>query len=118
MGGDGISQALDAIELELEEFDVRVLRSPHGDAEDLIGVLVEIRQRVGALRRASRTSRSIRDVDAAEFDPLSSEESAAKFRGLAAKTDAALAAARDAKDSVTGSFDVLIARRNIERTRS
>lgn len=104
-------QALDTIEVELEEFDVRVLRSPHGDAEELIGVLVEIRQRVGGLRRSLALHRDVfAALTVAEFDPLSSEESAAKFADLSAKTEAALAAARDAKDSVTGSFDVLIAR--------
>lgn len=46
----------------------------------------------------------------AEFDPVSSEESAERFGQLASKTDAALAAARDAKDAINGSFDVLIAR--------
>jgi Mg2+ and Co2+ transporter CorA len=55
-----------------------------------------------------------RDVFAAltdaEFDPVSSEESAERFGQLASKTDAALAAARDAKDAINGSFDVLIAR--------
>lgn len=107
----GYLQALDTIEVELEEFDVAVLSSPHGDAEEHIGALVEIRQRVGALRRSLALHRDLfAMLTAAEFDPLSSEESAAKFGELAAKTDAALAAARDARDSVTGSFDVLIAR--------
>ena len=45
-----------------------------------------------------------------EFDPLSSEESAERFTQLGASVDAALAAARDAKDAVIGSFDVLIVR--------
>ena len=107
----GYLQAFDRIEVELEEFDVQVLRSPHGDAEKHIGFLVEIRQRVGGLRRSLAFHRDLfAELTTAEFDPLSSEESAAKFADLAAMTDAALAAARDAKNSVTGSFDVLIAR--------
>jgi magnesium transporter len=104
-------QAFDEIEVELEEFDVRALSSAPRDAEAQIGVLVEIRQRVGHLRRSLALHRDVfAALTDAEFDPVSTEESAAKFSELAAKTDAALAAARDAKDSVTGSFDVLIAR--------
>ncbi len=46
----------------------------------------------------------------AEFDPVSTHDSAERFSQLAVKTDAALVAARDAKDAINGSFDVLIAR--------
>ena len=45
-----------------------------------------------------------------EFDPLSTEDSADRFRHLSASLEAALASARDAKDAVIGSFDVLIVR--------
>jgi magnesium transporter len=104
-------QAFDGVEMELDEFDVRVLRSARSDAEAQLGVLVEIRQRVGGLRRSLALHRDVfAELTDAEFDPVSSEESAHRFAELAAKTDAALAAARDAKDAITGSFDVLIAR--------
>jgi magnesium transporter len=104
-------QAFDDVEVELEEFDLRVLRSARADTESQIGVLVEIRQRVGGLRRSLAMHRDVfAELTDAEFDPVSSEESAHRFAELAAKTDAALAAARDAKDAITGSFDVLIAR--------
>ena len=104
-------QAFDGVEMELEEFDLRVLRSARSDAEAQIGALVGIRQRVGELRRSLAMHRDVfAELTEAEFDPVSSEESARRFAELAAKTDAALAAARDAKDAITGSFDVLIAR--------
>jgi magnesium transporter len=104
-------QAFDEIEVELEEFDVGVLRSPQRDAEQQIGALVEIRQRVSRLRRSLALHRDVfAALTEAEFDPVSTEESAARFSQLAAKTDTALVAARDAKDAITGSFDVLIAR--------
>jgi Mg2+ and Co2+ transporter CorA len=45
-----------------------------------------------------------------EFDPLSSEESAERFVALTARVDAALASARDARDGIASSFDVLIVR--------
>lgn len=104
-------QAFDKVEADLEEFDLRVLRSSRGNAEEQIGVLVEIRQRVGRLRRSLALHRDLFEaLTEAEFDPVSTEESAERFGQLAAKTDAALAAARDAKDAINGSFDVLIAR--------
>jgi magnesium transporter len=104
-------QAFDKVEAELEEFDLRVLRSARRDAEEEVGVLVEIRQRVGTLRRALALHRAVFSaLTEAEFDPVSTEESAERFGQLAVKTDAALAAARDARDAINGSFDVLIAR--------
>jgi magnesium transporter len=104
-------QAFDKIEAELEEFDLRVLRSAGRDAEEEIRVLVEIRQRVGGLRRSLALHRDLfAALTDAEFDPVSTQDSAERFRQLAVKTDAALVAARDAKDAINGSFDVLIAR--------
>jgi magnesium transporter len=104
-------QAFDKVEADLEEFDLRVLRSVRRNAEEEIGVLVEIRQRVGRLRRSLALHRDLfAALTEAEFDPVSTEESAERFGQLAVKTDAALAAARDAKEAINGSFDVLIAR--------
>jgi Mg2+ and Co2+ transporter CorA len=45
-----------------------------------------------------------------EFDPLSSEVSAERFVALMARVDAALASARDVRDGIASSFDVLIVR--------
>jgi magnesium transporter len=104
-------QAFDKVEAELEEFDLRVLGRCRRDAESEIGVLVEIRQRVGRLRRSLALHRDVfASLTEAEFDPVSTEDSAERFGQLAVKTDATLAAARDAKDAINGSFDVLIAR--------
>ncbi len=104
-------QAFDKVEADLEESDLRVLRSARRNAEEEIGVLVEIRQRVGRLRRSLALHRDLfAALTEAEFDPVSTEQSAERFGQLAVKTDAALAAARDAKEAINGSFDVLIAR--------
>jgi magnesium transporter len=104
-------RAFDGIEAAQEDFDVRVLRSPRSHAERQISALVEARQRVGRLRRSLAPHGEIfAALSNSEFDPVSSEESAKRFGELAAKTDTALAAARDAKESVVGSFDVLVAR--------
>jgi magnesium transporter len=104
-------RAFDKIEVDLEEFDVRVLGSALHDAEQEISDLVDIRRDVGKLRRSLAPHREVFAVlSSSEFDPLSTEESARRFDQLSTKVEIALAAARDAKDAVIGSFDVLIAR--------
>jgi magnesium transporter len=104
-------RAFDEIQATLEEFDVAALRSPSGDTERQIGALVDARRRVGNLRRALAPHREVfAALSHSEFDPLSTEESAGRFRHLSASLEAALASARDAKDAVIGSFDVLIVR--------
>jgi magnesium transporter len=104
-------RAFDRIEVDLEEFDVRVLENARHDAERQIGQLVEVRRQVGKLRRSLAPHREVfAALGQSEFDPLSSEGSAERFSELVARTDTALAAARDAKDAIIGSFDVLIAR--------
>ena len=105
------SRAFDEVESTLEEFDVSVLRSPRRDTERQISVLVETRSRVGRLRRALAPHREIFAALAhPELDLISTERSAERFAKLAAQVDNALASARDAKDAVVNSFDVLILR--------
>jgi magnesium transporter len=103
--------AFDEIEQTLDAFDVKALGQPVGNPEDEIRLLGDARRRVGRLRR---TLAPHRDVFAAlshsEFDPLSSERSAERFVALTARVDAALASARDARDGIASSFDVLIVR--------
>jgi Mg2+ and Co2+ transporter CorA len=74
-------------------------------------VLVETRSRVGRLRRALAPHREIFAALAhPELDLISTERSAERFEKLATQVDNALASARDAKDAVVSSFDVLILR--------
>jgi magnesium transporter len=104
-------RAFDRIEMDLEEFDLEALRSARRDTEQRIGVLVDVRQQVGALRRSLVPHREVFvALSEREFDPVSTEQSANRFIALAVKTDAALTAALDAKNAITGSFDVVIAR--------
>jgi magnesium transporter len=87
------------------------LKNPSRNPEEQIGVLVQARQRVGHLRRALAPHREIfAALSHSEFDPISSQASADRFAELTSKVDAALAAARDAKDGIASSFDVLIVR--------
>ena len=104
-------RAFDEIEAELETFDVDALTTPRRDPDAQIKLLIEARRRVGDLRRSLAPHR---DVFAAlrhsEFDPLSSESSSERFADLTARLDSALGSARDVKDAIASSFDVLIIR--------
>jgi magnesium transporter len=74
-------------------------------------VLSAARSRVGRLRRTLAPHREVfAALSHSEFDPLSSQESAERFLALAARVEAALASARDARDGIASSFDVLIVR--------
>ena len=103
--------AFDEIEESLDEFDVRALANPSRDPEEEMRVLSTARSRVGRLRRTLAPHREVfATLSHSEFDPISSPESAERFLALTARVDAALASARDARDGIASSFDVLIVR--------
>lgn len=104
-------RAFDEIEETLDRFDVEALEQPSYDPEKQIETLGNARRRVGRLRRTLAPHREVfAALSHSEFDPLSSEESAERFVTLTARVDAALASARDARDGIASSFDVLIVR--------
>lgn len=104
-------RAFDEIEETLEEFDVNALISPSDNPDQQIEMLVGARRRVGRLRRALAPHRELFSaLSHSEFDPISSERSAERFAELTTRVDTALATARDAKDGIASSFDVLIVR--------
>ena len=106
----GYLRAFGDIETELEEFDVRALTGVE-TPDDLIEQLVAVRRQVGHLRRALAPHREVFAALAhPEYDAISSSESARRFQDLAGRLDAALQAARDSREAIVGSFDVLIAR--------
>ena len=103
--------AFDEVEESLDEFDVKALANPSKDPEEEIRILSAARSRVGRLRRTLAPHREVfATLSHSEFDPLSSEESAERFLALTARVDAALVSARDARDGIASSFDVLIVR--------
>jgi magnesium transporter len=104
-------RAFEAIEEKLEEFDVDALSSPSRNPEERIEMLIEARRRVGRLRRTLAPHREVfAALSHSEFDPISSEKSAERFAEITVSVDTALAAARDAKEGIASSFDVLIVR--------
>jgi magnesium transporter len=107
----GYARAFELVEAELEELDVTAMTRPPADAQSALGRLVTMRRTIGHLRRALAPHRELVTALAhPELDALSTEASGERFAQLEGRIETALTAARDAKDSVIGSFDVVIAR--------
>jgi len=104
-------RAFDEIEAELEDFDIDALTAANRDTDTRIKLLIEARRRVGNLRRSLAPHRDVfATLSHSEFDPLSSEKSSERFVELTSRLDSALVCARDVKDAIASSFDVLIVR--------
>ena len=102
-------RAFDEIEETLDEIDVEAIAHLSKDLEEQLDLLGDARRRVGRLRRTLAPHREVfATLSHSEFDPLSSEKSAERFVALTARVDAALASARDVRDGIASSFDVLI----------
>ncbi|HEV8462015.1 MAG TPA: CorA family divalent cation transporter [Gaiellaceae bacterium] len=101
--------AFERIEQRLEDFDVHAMRGE--GAEDDIERLVEMRKEVGMLRRALAAHRSaLVALTHPELEALGDNASGERFRSLFARFESTLQEARDAREAIVGSFDVLIAR--------
>jgi magnesium transporter len=107
----GYLAAFEDIELELEQFDTRAMRGAFEDAEAELECLVALRRRVGGLRRALVSHRAMfLALTRPELDAITRSEHAERFRDLQGSLEEAVQAARDSRESVVGSFDVLVAR--------
>ena len=103
------SAAFERIEQRLEEFDVHAMRGEGADED--IEVLVEMRREVGKLRRALAAHRSaLVALTHPELEALGNKGSGERFESLFTRFEATLQEARDAREAIVGSFDVLIAR--------
>jgi magnesium transporter len=101
----------EAIELALEEFDERVMRGRHADADEELARLVDVRQQIGRLRRALVSHRAMfLALAQPELEAITSSDHAHRFRTLRGQVEEVVQVARDSRDAVFGSFDVLIAR--------
>ena len=102
-------RAFDEIEETLDEIDVEAIAHLSKDLDEQLELLGDARRRVGRLRRTLAPHREVfATLSHSEFHPLSSEASAKRFVALTARVDAALASARDVRDGIASSFDVLI----------
>jgi magnesium transporter len=101
--------AFDQIEERLEEFDVEAMRG-RGEDRD-IEELVAMRREVGHLRRALAAHRiALVALTHPELEALGDNASGERFVSLFARFESTLQEARDAREAIVGSFDVLIAR--------
>jgi magnesium transporter len=101
--------AFDRIEEELEDFDVQAMRGKARDSD--IERLVSMRRAVGELRRALAAHRpALVALTHPELEALGDHDASDRFVSLYARFDSTMQDARDARESIVGSFDVLIAR--------
>jgi magnesium transporter len=105
-------RAFEAVETELEELDARVIsQTPRRDVSGDLSKLVDLRRRVGSLRRGLAPHREVViSLAHPELDHLSTDDSARRFSDLERRVAQALDAARETKESTFGSFDLLVAR--------
>ena len=104
-------RAFEEVESELEELDAKVMSDIPKNVSDELARLVELRRSIGTLRRALSPHREVIVALAhPELDLLSTETSAERFAALESRVTQAVEAAREAKESTRGSFDLLVAR--------
>jgi magnesium transporter len=103
------TEAFDRIEERLEDFDVQAMRGNRTESD--IEALVSMRREVGHLRRALAAHRTaLVALTHPELEALGDSDSSERFVSLFARFESTLEAARDAREAIVGSFDVLIAR--------
>ena len=103
--------AFEAVELDLEEFDTRAMKGDHDEADEELERLVAIRREVGRLRGALVSHREMfLALTQPELDAITNSSHAERFVNLRSDLESAVQSARDSRDSVVGSFDVLVAR--------
>jgi len=105
------SSEFERIEHRLEEFDVHAMRGERADED--IELLVDMRCHLGQLRRALAAHRfALVALTHPELEALGDSASSERFRSLFARYEDTLQEARDVREAIVGSFDVLIARGN------
>ena len=88
-----------------------MLEGSFGDTENEIGNLIGVRKRIGKLRRALVAHRAIfLALAQPELEAITSSDHAPRFRTLRGQLEDVVQVARDSREAVFGSFDVLIAR--------
>jgi magnesium transporter len=103
------SAAFERMEQRLEEFDIQAMRGDGSEAD--IEVLVAMRQQLCKLRRAVASHRSaLVALTHPELVLLGDSIASERFLSLYGRYESTVQEARDARDVIVGSFDVLIAR--------
>jgi magnesium/cobalt transport protein CorA len=102
--------AFERIELDLEKIDTSAMSGTVSSKDEVIAQLVEVRGQIGKLRRALTSHREpILALTRPELEAITSSNAAERFAALRDRLETAVQAARDSRESVVGSFDVLLA---------
>jgi magnesium transporter len=108
---NGYLDAFEEIEVALEEFDTRAMAGSMEDTDSDLARLVELRHEVGQLRRALTSHREVLlALTKPELGGVKTEDHKERFEKLRSQLEDVVESARDSRDSVVGSFDVVIAR--------
>lgn len=101
----GYFRVLDELELSVDRLDEAVLTHP--DDHEFLEDLVDLRRRVGELRRLLTPHREVFAALARpDFASIAQTESAAQFRSLADRFERAVESVENARELVLGSFDL------------
>jgi magnesium transporter len=102
--------AFEDIQLVLEDIDASSMAGDHGAKDGVLSKLVAVRRDIGGLRRSLTAHREvILSLTRPELEAITSSSAADRFATLRTRLEDAVQAARDSRDSVVGSFEILIA---------
>ena len=103
-------EAFEEIERSLEEIDAQAMGGDVGSQDRMLERLVEHRREIGRLRRALTSHREIvLALTRPELEAIASSHSAERFVALRDRLEEGAQSARDSRDAVVGSFDLVIA---------
>ena len=105
----GYHEAIDRIEDELDEFDARALE--RSQPQDMFGRLVEIRRRIGRLRRLLASHRELfGGLGSPDFARGIESADPGVFQHLMSRFEGVLVSLESTRQVVLGSFDILMTR--------
>jgi Mg2+ and Co2+ transporter CorA len=103
-------EAFETLEQDLEEIDAKAMSSAVSITDAVLAELVTMRREVGRLRRALVSHREVvLALTRPELEAIVSSDSAERFSSLRDRLEEAVQASRDTRESIVGSFDVLLA---------
>lgn len=105
----GYLHAFEEVEVELEGLDTKAMEGRLQRPESHLSKLVELRQYVGRLRRALVAHRElVLALTRPELGGITSSDAAERFTSLQSRLESVVQSARDTRDSVVGSVDILL----------
>lgn len=103
-------EAFEELEGNLEEIDARAMSGHVDSVDEVVASLVDMRREVGRIRRALVAHREVvLALTRPELEAIGSMETAKRFADLRSRLEDAVQGSRDTRDTILGSFDVLIA---------